>query len=113
MAQTTVVIGCSAELKAALNAWAFEHDMSANEVSRQALSAFIGYDLESEKAAKTERRGRPRKYNDDKARKAAAAERARVQRKTARELVAQYRRQQAREDMAKFRQSVENRYGAD
>ena len=111
MARATLAINCSSELKSALHDWAADHDMSANEAVRQAIAALINYDLDGEKSANTERRGRPRKYKDEAERKAIAAEKARKKRQMGRELVAQFRRQTAKADMERFRKSVIEKYG--
>lgn len=111
MPKATLVVGCSAELKQAVNDAAYALNISTNEACRRALAVFAGYDLESERTSRVENRGRPRIYKDDAERRKAASDRAKATRKMGKELVAQYRQQAARADMQRFRESVEAKYG--
>jgi len=86
MSNETVMFTCSSDLKEALGAYAARNQSSMADVVRQAVAAYIDYDLDQEE--KPTRRGT--KYANPEERKKAMLQRAKARRQLASQLVAAY-----------------------
>lgn len=73
--KTTLVVPISTVQKDATGVYAQSHDMSVARLVREAIAAYIGYDLTQEQGT-TGKRGRPAKYTNDEDRKQAARRRS-------------------------------------
>lgn len=107
MEKTTTTIQLSIKQKEYTMQFAAENeDKSFNQVVREALAAYTGYDLQAEKDSCVERRGRPRKYLTPEAKREAARLRAQEKADLARRLLEDHKRQQRRRDAENMEKSL-------
>jgi hypothetical protein len=112
--RAVIQVVATQSLKDSLDVHASKLGLTLSEYCRNVLAKSIGYDLAKDYSDQKllDRRGRPRKYDDDDARKAAKNERERQTRATTKQILDDYRHQlhiatgkQLADSLAKFDES--------